>query len=501
MRRLVVAALTTALLAATPGALAKPILGVTGNVARFKAQTTQDSQVVQAFLAWGQGQTFGAPFGVLLSSLAPIPMLHLGTNAKGSSTKQAITLAQIAAGQGDGYLGALNQAISAWGRAIYIRPMAEMNNRGNPWSGSPVTYRRAFARIFLIVHGGSSVAAKLRALGQAAYRGPALAANPFPRVRVLWSPLAGGDNPQPYWPGNAYVDVGGADIYKEAGSAPPWTEFESLNAFVKAHGKPFSVPEWGLFSVDDPAFVQQMCDFLKSHATENEEFFESKPGSIFDLGGKPLSRAVYTKCITPMAAALPSWARGGPGSAKQLTLSLTPDQASGAAPLAVNFSIGAKLSVPIVEWQVLYGDGAVQSGKGAPPGTVSHTYAGDGVYQAVLIVYQAPPFTGTAIRFLTTASVTVGAGNAPVVFTPTPASGKAPLAVSFRIQTHLPRAVRTWQLVFGDGLSNQGTGTPPRFGGHTFSKPGTYRVLLIVDEEPFTGAVVRLIATAVVTVR
>jgi len=96
--------------------------------------------------------------------------------------------------------------------------------------------------------------------------------------------------------------------------------------------------------------------------------------------------------------------------------------------------------------------------------------------------------------------VTVGTGNAPLVFTPSPASGKAPLSVSFHIQTHLPKAVRTWQLVFGDGLTHEGTGTPPHFAGHTFTKPGTYRVLLIVDEAPFTGTVVRLIATATVTV-
>ena len=500
MRRFAVAALTVAVLAATPGAFAKPIVGITGNTARFQAQTAQDSKVVQAFLGWGQGQLYGSPFNVLLKSLAPIPMLHLGTAAQGNK-KQAVSPATIAAGKGDAYLGALNQAISAWGQAIYIRPMAEMNNRGNPWSGSPAAYRKAFERIYVLVHGGPTAAAKLAALGQPAYRGPALATNPFPRVRVLWSPLAGGDDPTPYWPGNAYVDVGGADIYKEAGHDPPWSKFESLFSFVKGHGKPFAVPEWGLFSVDDPTFVQHMCDFLKSHATENEEFFNSKPGSIFDLGDKPQSRAVYRKCITPLAAPLPAWAQGGPGSAKQLELKLTPDQSSGDAPLDVTFAITAKLSVPIVEWQVVFGDGATQSGKGDPPDTVAHTYADDGVFQAVLIVYQAPPFTGTAIRFLTTTTVTVGTGNAPIVFTSTPASGKAPLAVSFRIQTHLPKAVRSWQIVFGDGLTNQGSGTPPRFAGHTFSKPGTYRVLLIVDEAPFSGTVVRLIATSVITVR
>lgn len=96
--------------------------------------------------------------------------------------------------------------------------------------------------------------------------------------------------------------------------------------------------------------------------------------------------------------------------------------------------------------------------------------------------------------------MTVGTGNAPLVFTATPAGGKAPLAVSFRIQTHLPKAVRQWQLVFGDGLTNGGSGTPPRFAGHTFSKAGSYRVLLIVDEAPFSGTLVRLIATATVKV-
>ena len=319
-------------------------------------------------------------------------------------------------------------------------------------------------------------------------------------MRVLWSPLAGGDEPTQYWPGDAYVDVGGADIYKEANREPPWQKFEAIYRFVKAHGKPWSVPEWGMFGVDAPEFVQQMCDHFKSEPTETEEFYESKPGSIFDLGDKAGSRGVYRKCITPMAAPLPSWAKGGPGGAKQLVLSLTPDQDTGDPPLDVTFTIEAKLSVPIVQWQVVFGDGASASGKGEPPDSVEHTYADDGVYQAVLIVYQAPPFTGTAIRFLTTAKVTVGTGNAPVVFTPVPAAGKAPLKVSFTIKTKLPSAGRSWQIVFGDGLSNQGTGLPPHFAGHTYDKPGTYRALLIVDAAPFQGTVVRLITPATVRV-
>ncbi len=287
----------------------QPILGVTGNAARFTGQTSQQSDVVQAFIGWEQGTSWGSPFGALFATLGRIPMIHLGTAGK-RTRLPAISVAQIAAGQGDAYLGALNQAVGAWGRPIYIRPLAEMNNPGNPWSGDPAAYRKAFARIFVIVHGGPQVAARLAKLHLPPYRGPELASNPAPRVRVLWSPLAGGSAPEPYWPGASYVDVGGADIYKEAGREPPWQKFESIFAFVRGHHRPFSVPEWGMFGVDDPVFVQHMCTFLKQHATETEEFYESKPGAIFDLADKPASRAAYRSCITRLAGPPPAWASG-----------------------------------------------------------------------------------------------------------------------------------------------------------------------------------------------
>jgi hypothetical protein len=42
-----------------------PIPGVSGDPARFETLTGQKSLVVQAFLAWGQGQSFGSPFASL----------------------------------------------------------------------------------------------------------------------------------------------------------------------------------------------------------------------------------------------------------------------------------------------------------------------------------------------------------------------------------------------------------------------------------------------------
>ena len=101
------------------------LLGITGSKSRFQAQTGQDSLVDQAFLGWGQGQTFGASFPILFQQFGPIPLLTLGTNRAGA---EAITPGAIASGQGDSYLIALNKAIGIWGKGIYVRPMAEMNN-------------------------------------------------------------------------------------------------------------------------------------------------------------------------------------------------------------------------------------------------------------------------------------------------------------------------------------------------------------------------------------
>jgi hypothetical protein len=96
--------------------------------------------------------------------------------------------------------------------------------------------------------------------------------------------------------------------------------------------------------------------------------------------------------------------------------------------------------------------------------------------------------------------VTVGDGANPLLsIDPTPATGRAPLSVSFRIEVAIPRTVTSWQLVLGDGIVRQGTGRPPRFAGHTYSQPGSYRVTLIVSEAS-TGAPARFIALAAVTV-
>jgi hypothetical protein len=300
-------------LAVVPAAAARPLLGIKGNAERFQSLTGQHSAVVHVILGWSQGATWGTPFVKLFLGLGGEPMIGLST---GGTAHEAITPAQIAAGMGDDYLIALNGAISAFAQPIYIRPFGEMNGYWNAYcaftkSGrakpghSTTSFRQAFARVYLIVHGGSKavIDAKLRRLGMPPIAHD-LPENPMPSTRVIWNPQGYGDpdipanSAQAYYPGDAYVDVVGNDLYDIRGKA----EWDANERLYRAHPtKPYSFPEWGLWGIDDPTFVQTMAKFLRTHKrTELAAFFESVPGSIFDLATKPRSLAMYRALITPL---------------------------------------------------------------------------------------------------------------------------------------------------------------------------------------------------------
>jgi len=296
-------------------AVQPPLLGIKGDPSRFQSLTGQDSQVHHVIVAWGQGQVWGSHFIDLFHQLGGIPMIGLATG--GRDGKEAITPEQIARGTGDSYLLALNGAISEFAQEIYIRPFGEMNGYWNMYCAYTKTgaskphhqtswFRKAFARVYLIVHGGpiADINANLKQLGMPPVAGGDLPPNPYPLTRVVWNPQGFGDpdipgnSAQAYYPGDNYLDLVGNDLYDIKGKA----EWDSNEALYKAHpGKPYSFPEWGLWGVDDPVFIKKMGDFVRTHKrTEMLAYFESVPGSIFDLQTKPLSKAAYRSYITSL---------------------------------------------------------------------------------------------------------------------------------------------------------------------------------------------------------
>ena len=319
MRRLL--ALVLLALVLVPGALGerartKPLLGIFGDPVRFEQLTGQRSSVRHVILGWNQGLTWGKPLGQLVPTLGPVPMIGVGTKSGWPNPTEAITPLGIAQGKGDAYLVALNRAIAAFeGERIYLRPLGEMNGHWNAYCAFTKTgaskgpqyattaFRRAFARIYLIVHGGQAVNARLKSLGLPPVR-EELEENPMPRLRVIWNPQGYGapdipaNSAQAYYPGDGYVDVVGNDLYDQSFKA----EWAANQRLYDAHpSKPYAFPEWGLWAVDDPRFIETMAAFVRTHRrVELLAYFDSVPGSTWDLASKPRSRAAYRKLITPL---------------------------------------------------------------------------------------------------------------------------------------------------------------------------------------------------------
>src|SRR3954469_6857112 len=312
MRRVALLAALAALALPSSGAAAVN-LGILGNAPRFDSLTGQHSAVQHVILGWNQGYTWGSRLSALIPRLGEMPMIGLNTGAGWPNRREAITPRDIAYGKGDAYLVALNQALDALGRPAYLRPFGEMNGHWNYYSAftragaskgashSTEMFRKAFARVYLAGHGGTAVNARLARLGLPPIKGT-LAENPL--VRVIWNPQGYGspdipaNSAQAYYPGDAYVDVDGDDLYNIRGKA----EWEAATNLYRAHpSKPFAFPEWGNWGIDDPAFVERMAGWVKTHSrVELLAWFESRPGSTFDLASKPRSLAAYRRLIVPL---------------------------------------------------------------------------------------------------------------------------------------------------------------------------------------------------------
>jgi Glycosyl hydrolase family 26 len=315
MRSRPLIALATLLVALTPGvgaaggvrhASPRPILlGLLGGRARFDRLTGQQTRVGHVIAAWGQG-----PVTNILGALGENPML--GINAGG------LTPRDIALGAGDAFLVDVNHAVASHSGPVFIRPLPEMNGHWNSYCAyngdgslrgpaySTRMFKKAFARIYLLVHGGTSdaVDAGLRRLGLPPMHGGDLSVNPVSQVRVVWnpqgygSPDVSGNSAAAYYPGDAYVDVVADDIYNIHGSAA-WAANDQLYA---AHpSKSYAIGEWANWGIDDPDFVARMAAFVRTHPRlELLAYYNGRPGSPFDIAGQPRSLAAYRRLIAPL---------------------------------------------------------------------------------------------------------------------------------------------------------------------------------------------------------
>jgi hypothetical protein len=314
MRRLLLIAALGVL--ALPASAEAVLLGVVGDKSRLRSQTGQVSDIRMKFTTWNTHLGYPAGMDRFFTENTPIPMVTLHT--KNTYGKEAITPRGIARGYGDRYLVQISKAAHRFGRNSYIRPLAEMNGHWNFYcaynksgsyrgeSHSTANFRRAFRRIYLIMHGGThaDIDTRLANLGLPRLRNVYgdIPENPF--VKILWNPQGFGspklakNSANSYYPGNAYVDVVGNDLYDIRYKA----EWDANLALFRSHpSKPYAIGEWGLWGIDDPGFIRHMARFVSSHPRVKAiVWYKSESGSIFDLGSKPNSRAAYRNYIVPL---------------------------------------------------------------------------------------------------------------------------------------------------------------------------------------------------------
>jgi hypothetical protein len=227
--------------------------------------------------------------------------------------------AAIAGGAADSELIEQAQIMNDFGRTVWVRPMPEMNGHWSPWcavtaSGksrgaaySGKAFVRAFRRIAIIMRGGRlrSVDAKLRRAGLPPIKASLLAGDEgisaSGQVKLLWNPQSAGspdvdgNRPHDYWPGAAFVDYVGDDLYEIKGQAS-WPEMDILYGEYR---RPFVVAEWAPWGYDSPGFAEQMFAWVQSHSrTIALIYFDrgwSGGGSTFLLKNKQRTLAVYRR--------------------------------------------------------------------------------------------------------------------------------------------------------------------------------------------------------------
>jgi len=329
----VVALLALALSAAAGAGLLEPRgkkvwFGVsdTGDPADFGAFSTDTAHhpaVIQSFRTWGSD----FPESIRRWQTARArPMLHI-TTADNNDGHELITPAQIAAGAGDRYLVRLNKLFYEKEMRAYVRPLGEPNRCLNVYAAydcagasrgpehSPRAYKKAFRRIYVIVHGGGKAKTINRRLAEAGLAPlsvdvPGLAKAP---IAVVWSPLPSGsptvphNRPRYFYPGSRWVDWAGTDFY--AG----YPEWKSLTGLYRRYSdKPFAITEWALESSDDPAFVSKLFAWVRSHPRTKMLVYYQDFGSTSSYRIQNYSGALNVLRARLHSGRFPDYAPGAP---------------------------------------------------------------------------------------------------------------------------------------------------------------------------------------------
>jgi hypothetical protein len=296
--------------------------GIDSEFAEFAELVGKHPAVIETFRTWGDDLAGSIKRWQRAEAR---PILHIST-ADPVSGRELIDPRQIANGYGDAYLIGLNYLFWSQGMRAYVRPLGEPNRCLNVYASydcegnlrdaqhRPYWYRQAFRRIYILLHGGGSLAkinARLQKAGLPPLRSegtPLPTGLPKAPVAVLWSPLplgspgVRGNRPERFFPGRAYTDWTGTDFYST------YADWKSLTALYNRYRAPFVLTEWGLEGADDPTFVKRLFVWVRRHPRTRmlvyyQDFGASNPYRIqnFPASLDVLRRRLASSVFAPYA--------------------------------------------------------------------------------------------------------------------------------------------------------------------------------------------------------
>jgi hypothetical protein len=290
---------------------------------QFSDAVNKHPAVIESFRTWGSD----FPDSIRRWQIARArPMIHI-TTADNNDGHELITPAQIAAGLGDRYLVRLNKLFYEKGMRAYVRPLGEPNRCLNVYAAydcagasrgpehSPRAYKRAFRRIYVIVHGGGKRRTINRRLAEAGLPALTVGVRALPKapVAIVWSPLPSGsptvpqNRPRHFYPGSRWVDWAGTDFYA---GYPEWKSLTGL--YRRFSGKPFAITEWGVESGDDPAFVSKLFAWVKSHPRCKLMVYYQDFGSTSSYRIQNYGESLNVLRARLHSGLFPAYARGAP---------------------------------------------------------------------------------------------------------------------------------------------------------------------------------------------
>lgn len=225
--------------------------------------------------AWSQS-------GYTLSLAVPIIPLNSLGQPQGD-------LVSGASGSYNGYFKKLSQRLVAGGEGTaYLRLGWEFDGNWFPWQARSTTAEADYAAYF------RQIVTSMRSVPGAAFK-------------FVWNPDAAAFVQHDYsisaaYPGNAYVNVIGLDIYDWNWGQPETTQLAwkhtflpqltAAESFARSQGKPISFNEWAVVIAshhgfgDDPYFINHMINWMNSpsHKVAYESYFN---GDTTAPGGSP----------------------------------------------------------------------------------------------------------------------------------------------------------------------------------------------------------------------